>query len=175
MLRRLVKRLIARQTAPAPPSRAQDVPAWEAPHEARASTDDIFYCFRLLLDRSPNMEEWAGHSSRAGEPLGDVVQTYVNSAEFNARRLLEAKMPEGVVCRHNGKFQVFADSNDPLIGVAALNGAYEPPVANVIETLLKPGITSSMSGPISAISVCWPRALSGRKAMFIRWSPTTST
>src|SRR5260370_20317875 len=53
-----------------------------------ATPEDIFYCFRLLLGRSPNPEEWPGHSSRVGEDLENVVSSYVTSREFAERRLL---------------------------------------------------------------------------------------
>jgi hypothetical protein len=32
-----------------------------AEHSKVATIDDIFYCFRLLLGRTPNPEEWPGH------------------------------------------------------------------------------------------------------------------
>src|SRR6516225_10263802 len=44
-----------------------------AEHTRAATQEDIFYCFRLLLGRSPNPEEWPGHSSRVGQDLENVV------------------------------------------------------------------------------------------------------
>jgi FkbM family methyltransferase len=87
----------------------------------------------------PNREEWAGHSSRAGEPLVHVVRSYVNSEEFKARKLLEIALPPGIVRRHNGRFFVFADQADPVLGAPALMGVYEPHVSAAIEALLQPG------------------------------------
>ena len=114
---------------------------WEVPQNDIASRTDIFFCFKLILGRSPNKEEWAGHSSRAGEPLKEVVRTYLNSAEFKARNLLASQMPASIVKKHNGRFVVFADVNDPVIGAPVANGTYEPNVTQVVEQLLKPGDT----------------------------------
>ena len=56
-----------------------------AEYSETATAEDIFYCFRLLLGRNPNPEEWPGHSSRAGENLANVVSSYVTCREFGAR------------------------------------------------------------------------------------------
>lgn len=98
-----------------------------------------FFAFRLILGRLPNREEWTGHSSRAGEPLVHVVRSYVNSEEFKARKLLEIALPPGIVRKHNGRFVVFADEADLVLGAPALMGVYEPHVSAAIEALLQPG------------------------------------
>ncbi len=123
------------------PPPAGDIPPWERAYPETATTEDIMYCFRLLLGRNTSFEEWHGHSSRAGEPLSDVVATYLNSREFHKRGLQIPQMPEGIVQNNNGRFEIFANSNDPVIGSPALSGSYEPEVASVIESLLKPGDT----------------------------------
>lgn len=125
-----------------PPSfRAVVENPWTSPHASEAEALDIFYCFRLLLGRSPHREEWAGHSSRAGEPLAEVVRSYLNSGEFKARNLLPSQMPDNIVRKHNGRFEVFVDPGDPVIGSPVLANCYEPGVTRVVETLLSPGDT----------------------------------
>ena len=121
--------------------RSDHAEPWALPYDEDASVEDIFYCFRLLLGRNPHREEWQGHSSRAGEPLRDVVQTYLNSEEFKGRNLLTSEMPENVVRKHNGRFEVFANADDPIIGAPVLSNRYEPHVTSVVEQLLKPGDT----------------------------------
>lgn len=111
------------------------------PYSGQAEALDIFYCFKLLLGRSPHREEWKGHSSRAGEPLAEVVRSYLNSGEFKARNLLSSQMPENIINKHNGRFQVFADQNDPVIGAPVLDNCYEPAVTKLVEELLAPGDT----------------------------------
>lgn len=111
------------------------------PYTGQAEALDIFYCFKLLLGRSPHREEWSGHSSRAGEPLAEVVRTYLNSGEFKARNLLSSQMPENIIQKHNGRFEVFADPDDPVIGAPILDNCYEPEVTRAVESLLAPGDT----------------------------------
>ena len=134
MLSRLTNKLLGRS---APPRAASD--DREGGYDDRANPDDIHYCFRLILGRLPSIGEWKGHSSRAGEPLVDVVRTYVNSAEFKNRSLMEAELPASVVEGHNGKFHIFADQNDRIIGSPALSGTYEPAVTAALERLVGPG------------------------------------
>ncbi|WP_194291697.1 FkbM family methyltransferase [Rhizobium sp. ICMP 5592] len=124
-----------------PPLPVNELRPWERPFPEAATLEDIMYCFRLLLGRNTSLEEWRGHSSRAGEPLSDVVATYLNSREFHNRCLQIPEMPKGVVQKNNGRFEIFANANDPVIGSPALVGSYEPEVASVIESLLKPGDT----------------------------------
>lgn len=101
---------------------------------------DIRMCFRLLLDRPPNPEEWAGHSAQAGHPLSPVVAGYVNSLEFARRglqRLDPARQPK--LAQFDG-FKIYADPADLQIGQHVLAGAYEPEVAAVFHGLLRPGM-----------------------------------
>lgn len=120
---------------------AVSIHPWERPYPETATTEDIMYCFRLLLGRNTSFEEWHGHSSRAGEPLADVVSTYLNSREFHKRGLQIPQLPEGIIQKNNGLFEIFANPNDPVIGSPALAGSYEPEVSTMIEYLLKPGDT----------------------------------
>ena len=57
---------------------------WKIP-QSPATQEDIFYCFRLLLGRPPNREEWDGHAGQAGSDLDAVVRNYLNSLEFSRR------------------------------------------------------------------------------------------
>ena len=112
---------------------------WTQPYDDKATVEDIHFCFRLLLGRNAHREEWAGHSSRAGDPLRDVVRSYLSSGEFKGRNLLAREMPANIVRRHNGRFDVFADPDDPVIGGPVLANRYEPEVTRMVEGLLKPG------------------------------------
>ncbi len=112
---------------------------WEGDYQPQATKADIVHAFRLILGRFPHMEEWTGHSALAGKPLVEIVRTYVNSAEFKSRGLLEVSLPSGIVQRHNGLFSVFADENDTELGGPTLTGGYEPHVRMVIEQILKEG------------------------------------
>lgn len=61
------------------------VTPWEIPHQKTTTAEDVFYCFRLILGRSPHREEWSGHVAQAGTDLDHVVRAYIGSLEFSKR------------------------------------------------------------------------------------------
>src|ERR1700730_14453808 len=93
-----------------------------AEHRKIATHEDIFYCFRLLLGRNPNPEEWPGHSSRAGEDLENIVSSYVTSREFAARGLLNKTYRDQVELVQFPCFSIFASNDDLAIGHHVLGG-----------------------------------------------------
>ena len=119
-----------------------DDPSIEFPsYDDRATQADILACFRLILGRNPNKEEWPGHSSRAGEALPAVVASYVNSLEFVRRRLQDpaAGVAAPEVAELEG-FRILASPDDLAVGRAVLSGRYEPEVVAVFRDVLRPGM-----------------------------------
>src|SRR5260370_77932 len=82
-----------------------------------ATPEDIFYCFRLLLGRCPNPEEWPGHSSRAGEDVANVVSSYVTSREFAERGLLNKTYRDAVELVRLPRCALFVSKDYLAIGV----------------------------------------------------------
>ena len=112
-----------------------------AEHTRATTQEDIFYCFRLLLGRSPNPEEWPGHSSRVGEDLENVVSSYVTSREFAERGLLNKTYRDQVELVRFQSFSLFASNEDLAIGRHVLRGhPYDPRIAAVIDRYVKPGM-----------------------------------
>ena len=110
-------------------------------HGKTATHEDIFYCFRLLLGRNPNPEEWPGHSSRAGEDLENVVSSYVTSQEFSARGLLRKTYQEKVELVHFSGFSLFASIDDLAVGNhVVIGGSYDPRIAAVFTRRVKHGM-----------------------------------
>ena len=101
---------------------------------------DVRMCFRLLLDRPPNPEEWAGHSAQAGQALGKVVAGYVNSLEFSRRNLLQPAADGAPQVADYPGFRIHAAPGDIQIGRHVLDGAYEPEVTAVFHQVLRPGM-----------------------------------
>jgi FkbM family methyltransferase len=112
-----------------------------AEHSKVATIDDIFYCFRLLLGRIPNPEEWPGHSSRAGEDLENVVSSYITSREFAARGLLHKTYRDQVELLQLPGFSLFISKDDLAIGYVLRGGPYEPWVTTVFDRYVKPGMS----------------------------------
>ena len=131
MLDRLMKRRTPAST-PAEP--------WSIPYDPAASEEDIFRCFRLLLGRHPNREEWPGHSARAGEDLAAVVASYLNSLEFANRRLLDQDNLGALALADLGAFRIYTARGDAAVGRHVREDAYEPEVTAVFRRILKPGM-----------------------------------
>ena len=110
-----------------------------APTEA-ATAEDIRACFRLLLGREPNPEEWPGHSARAGEKLATVVRSFLHSKEFEERRLLGASDLQSYDFASVGDFKVAASPADLDVGKHVLSGHYEPNVTSVFRREIKQGM-----------------------------------
>jgi FkbM family methyltransferase len=110
-------------------------------HSKTATHEDIFYCFRLLLGRNPNPEEWPGHSSRVGEDLENVVSSYVTSREFADRGLFNRTYRNEVQLARFQQFSIFASSEDLAIGRHVLRGhPYDAGIATLISRYVKPGM-----------------------------------
>ena len=125
---------------PAPPAQPQRVEPWEVPHAGPATADDIAACFRLLLGRAPNREEWRGHAARAGEDLPGVVSSYLNSLEFARRGLLRADHLGGIDLAELEGFRIYTARGDAAVGDHVRGGVYEPEVVAVFRRLLRPGM-----------------------------------
>lgn len=115
---------------------------WAWPHHAQATAWDIFYCFRLLLGRSPVAHEWPGHSARVGESLDAVVASYVNSREFARRGLLQYDLASDLAYAEIEGVRLLASRNDLAVGKAVHAGSYEPHVAAIFKEVLAPGMAA---------------------------------
>ena len=123
-------------THPMPPP---DTP-WALPFPAEATPADIYHCFRLLLGRNPNAEEWAGHAAMAGQELPGVVASYLKSLEFSLRGLGQREAPEAITLAELPGFRMYCDTSDPAVGRHIPGGAYEPEVAAIFRRVLRPGM-----------------------------------
>ena len=109
-------------------------------YDPAATLQDIEACFRLLLGRSPNREEWAGHSARAGQDLPGVVASYVNSLEFARRGLMRTDAAGQVHRATLQELTIYTRDGDAAVGDAVRAGSYEPEVMAVFRRLLRPGM-----------------------------------
>ena len=112
---------------------------WNAGFPQVADEDDIFHCFRLLLGRLPNREEWPGHSMRVGEPLDQVVASYVNSLEFSNRALQAPATLGAVTLAHLPRFRIYVQDDDAAVGRYVREDNYEADVTAVFRRVLRPG------------------------------------
>lgn len=106
-----------------------------------ASLDDIYFCFRLLLGRMPNAEEWKGHASHVGEDLDSLVTLYANSLEFAQRGVAAQNHVGGITLVQQDGFQIYVAIDDAAVGYHVAYGAYEPDVTAVFRRVLRPGMS----------------------------------
>jgi FkbM family methyltransferase len=108
--------------------------------EDSATEQDILACFRLILGRPPNPEEWRGHSMRAGEPLAQVVSSYVTSLEFQRRGFLSRDFEDEIVAAEIQGFLIYTSLNDAAVGKHLREDNYERDVTALFRSKLKPGM-----------------------------------
>ena len=116
------------------------VEPWRLPYEQAASVEDIWHCFRLILGRNPNREEWVGHLGHVGAPLPGVVANYLNSLEFGRRGLMVQAPAAALVLAGMGEYRIYASPEDGAVGRAVIAGQYEPHVAALFRRFLRPGM-----------------------------------
>ena len=113
-------------------------PPFSSKFESRASVEDIYSCFRLLLGRNPHPEEWPGHSGLAGGDLGKIVASYLNSLEFRYRGLQSP--PTDYEAVQLDRFVLYISRSDLLIGQPIRQArTYEPPVTTLFCERVRPG------------------------------------
>ncbi len=117
-------------SAPPPPA---------APFDPAATASDVLACFRLILGRNPSPEEMAGHMANVGRPLADVVATYVGSAEFSRRKLLQRPQGEIRLVSLPG-YRIYTPVTDEAVGRHVADGVYDPHIAAVLRRVLRPGM-----------------------------------
>src|ERR1700712_558348 len=97
----------------------------DAPADWVATEADLAACFRLLLGRPPAAVEWVEHCTLLGQPLGAVVQAYLDSPE-HVRRIRRDGSPEsGLRLTQKDGFALYTDDNDLAVGRHVAGGVYE--------------------------------------------------
>lgn len=114
---------------------------WQIP-QGPATGEDIFFCFRLLLGRPPNHEEWGGHFAQRGTDLDTLVRSYMTSFEFSNRAdaLLRDRSNGRVSLTKAKRFSIYVQEADATIGEHVKRDAYEPNVTAVFVDRLRPGM-----------------------------------
>ena len=114
---------------------------WGKQFSELATKEDIAFCFRLILGRDPNKEEWPGHSSFSGSKLDEVVRSYLNSLEFKSRELISYDR-DIIKYSTNFGFEIYLNMKDNLICKPISQGViYEKHVTETFQNSLKSGMT----------------------------------
>lgn len=106
-----------------------------------ATSTDIYYCYRLLLNREPDEAGWQYWQQMVNQykvPLPLLVAGFANGSEFKQlqNRLNQPQLVE------LSKFKMMVRLNDFFIGATiARERAYEPAVTQELSRWLQPGDT----------------------------------
>lgn len=110
-----------------------------AADQQRATVADVEYCYRLLLNRTPDPEGFAYYKSLVTNhvlTVGELVDTFLGSAEF---KLVYGERNKPILVEMPG-FSIYVRRNDHFIGASiAQHQLYEPHVTQVIKELVQPG------------------------------------
>ncbi|MEP6693954.1 MAG: FkbM family methyltransferase [Chloroflexota bacterium] len=151
---------------------------WKTPRRP-ATRDDIFYCFRLLLGRPPNREEWDGHVEQVGSDIDSVVRSYLQSLEFTRRAdaLLSHRLNARVSLATPKGFSIYVQEEDASVGHHVKYDLYEPNVTAVFRERLRPGmhvldiganigyytmLSASLVGPSGSVTAIEPNPESAK-------------
>ena len=151
---------------------------WKIP-QGRVTPEDVFYCFRLLLGRPPNREEWEGHVGQAPTEIDALVRAYMSSLEFSRRAetLLSRHLSDRLSLVSAKGFSIYVQEDDTSVGQHVKRGAYEPHVTAVFRQMLRPGmhvldiganigyytmLSASLVGPGGSVTAIEPNPASAK-------------
>lgn len=136
-MKNLINILLGKQQA------VQAVEPYALPFLDVATEEDIYACFRLLLNRNPGQKEWYGHRQTAGKPLVEIVSKFLHSNEFRKRKLSSSSLVGSghlIIDTLQG-FRICISENDNVCGSLRENRIYESAVTDVVNRVLSEGMT----------------------------------
>jgi len=108
---------------------------------SQATEQDVYYCYRLLLNRQPDEAGWAYWSDLVNThhiSLQTLADGFLNS--FELKTLLEERNRLHLV--KLADFSIYVRLNDHFVGATiARENSYEPYVTEEFRQLLRPGMT----------------------------------
>jgi FkbM family methyltransferase len=135
--------------------------------------DDIFYCFRLLLGRQPNMEEKEAHGNVAQfTDLKHIVQSFLQSEEFADRGMLTT-ISKPILKRFTD-FCIYVDPLEPFIGRGIAAGSYEPGVEAIFRKCVRPGMTVLDIGANVGFFTMLAASLVGPEGRVVAFEPNSN-
>lgn len=119
-------------------------PTSEEQFSLNASDQDVFYCFRLILNRNPGRKEYFAHLENSKEKkIDEIVSKFILSNEFRNRNLIVKQLSDTAhsIVKTNENFNLYISELDDVCGLLRSTGDYEADVTYILKKLLKPGMT----------------------------------
>lgn len=129
----------------------------------KATITDVYYCYRLLLNRKPDKEgfqAWKRQVKYNRPRTVDLVRAFMGSPEY----ILKASEPARPTLVDLGTFQIYVRPDDFLIGsLIAEHKTYEPAVSAALLKILKPGsVFVDIGANVGYFALLAASALGGR-------------
>ena len=108
-----------------------------------ASEKDIYYCYRLILDREPDADGWITYTSaiKSGMSVRNMVASFLNSVEFRNRQITQEASRSTTRIVNLGGFKILVPSDDSPVARSIIEAhQYEPHITAAIQRVLKPGM-----------------------------------
>jgi FkbM family methyltransferase len=108
---------------------------------------DVFWCYRLLLQREPEFEDEAMYKRRLSLDLRTLVQTFIDSVEFTTFWAIgKEPLPDLVLLTEWDGLRFWFRLRDRAIGQNIAKGCYEPSVTELVKQIVKPGMNCLDAG-----------------------------
>ena len=104
---------------------------------------DIYHCYRLILDREPDPDGWTTYTSavKNGMSLQSLVNSFLNSTEFRNRQLAREDARSQPLLVDAESFKIYvSDLDSPVAQCIVGTRRYEPHVTAAVRQILKPGM-----------------------------------
>lgn len=140
-------------------------------HEARATEADIYFCYRLLLDREPDrsgLESWKEQVARFSISVPALVQAFMSSPEFKSRQAAQDRP----VVVNLPDFKILVAPTDYLVGSLLARGEeYEPVVQQEVRRHLREGDTFLDVGANIGFFSCLGASVVGPRGKVFAFEP----
>ena len=108
----------------------------------RATLDDVYSCYRLFLQRTPDAVGFGAYAAQVerGLSVRDLVSYFVGCPEWIRRELYKTPANTSLARVGTSDFELYVLEADPVVARELIHtGAYEPHVAGRIRSRLGPG------------------------------------
>jgi FkbM family methyltransferase len=145
--------------------------AGEKPWSAQANQQDIYYCYRLLLQREPDEGGWSFWNKYINDhqvSVQHLVDHFLHSEEFLH---LQNQLHQPYLVELD-EFKIYVRQGDYFLGASiARNRMYEPHVTRELLTVLRPGQVFVDIGANAGYFVCMAAARVGPTGKVIAFEP----
>lgn len=128
-----------------------------------ATETDIYYCYRLFLDREPDADGWKTFVTNinAGMSVESLVASFLNSVEFRNRQSVQSNIESTPLLVETEAFKIYVSPSGSPVASPIIEGRpYEPHVVAAMRRLLKPGrVFVDVGASIGYLSLVAARAV----------------